>query len=282
MKIGSDAHRDLFCNHFIATFTPYAPATLPWPELDDEELLRLRTVPFWQEVLYTERRAGMIVQQFATTLADPVIRGAVELQGFEETRHAELLREMIRRYGVEVVEQPLEPLTVDVEIAFKDFGFGECLDSFLGFGAFKFARQSHFFSESLFNIFETLMFEETRHIIFFINWMAWSSVRKGHGWRRHLSSLRFYNRALRRLVRTVRRANDLDAGKEFTATQVEQFLEGFTFRRFLEDCYRENRRRMSEFDAELLRPTFLPRLVDVALSSLQIWHWREARRRIEQ
>jgi hypothetical protein len=279
MKIGSDSHRDLFCRHFVATFTSYEPATLPWPELSGQDLLRLRKVPFWQEVLYTERRAGAIVTAFAATVQDPVIRNAIELQGFEETRHAELLREMIHRYGIDVVEHPLAPLPSDSETAFKDFGFGECLDSFLGFGAFKLARESHFLPESLFKIFETLMFEETRHIVFFVNWMAWSSVRHGRGWLRHLSSLRFYGRALRRLAGTVRRANDLGEGKEFSATEINSFLEEFTFRTFLEDCYRENRRRMSEFDVELLRPTFLPRLADVALSSLRLWHWGGAQTR---
>jgi hypothetical protein len=57
----------------------------------------------------------------------------------------------------------------------------------------------------------------------------------------------------------------------FSATQASMFLEDFTFRKFLENCYRENRRRMSEFDAELLRPSFLPRLAEVALSSLRLW-----------
>jgi len=33
---------------------------------------------------------------------------------------------------------------------------------------------------------------------------------------------------------------------------------------------------MSEFDAELLRPTFLPRLADASLSSLRLWHFRQA------
>jgi hypothetical protein len=273
MKIGSTAHRDLFCNHFIATYTAYEPANLPWPELDEAELERLRSVPFWQEVLHTERRAGAIVKAFAETIHDPLVRKAVELQGQEETRHAELLREMIRRYGIVVEEQPLGPLGPDIQIAFKDFGFGECLDSFLGFGAFKLARQSSFLPESMFKIFETLMFEETRHIVFFVNWMAWRAVQEGRGasWRRHLASLRFYGRALGRLLGTVRRGQKVNDGKDFSATQSSMFLEDFTFRKFLEDCYSENRRRMSEFDTELLRPSFMPGLADMALSSLRLW-----------
>ena len=71
--------------------------------------------------------------------------------------------------GLDAPEQPLEALPADIEKAFIDFGFGECLDSFLGFGAFKFARQAGFLPESMFEIFDTLMFEETRHIVFFVN-----------------------------------------------------------------------------------------------------------------
>jgi hypothetical protein len=276
MKIGSNAHRDLFCNHFIATFTPYEPEELPWPELDGKGLERLRTVPFWQQVLHTERRAGAIVGAFAPTVVDSLVKDAVELQGYEETRHAELLREMIRRYGISVVELPLEPIGTDIETAFKDFGFGECLDSFLGFGAFKLARQSGFLPDTMFKIFETLMFEETPHIVFFINWMAWRGVQEGKGWLRHLMSLRFYGRAINRLVGTVRRSQKVNDGVDFSATQANLFLEDFTFRKFLENCYAENRRRMSEFDAELLRPTFLPRLAEAALSSLRLWRFGPA------
>ncbi len=230
-------------------------------------------MPFWQEVLHTERRAGAIVEAFARTIDDPLVREAVDMQGKEEARHAALIMEMIRRYGITVEEQPLGPIDSDIEIAFRDFGFGECLDSFLGFGAFKIARQSEFLPESMFKIFETLMYEETRHIVFFINWMAWRAVQEGHGalWQRQLISLRFYTRAIRRLIGTIRRGQGVNDGKDFSATQASVFLEGFTFRRFLEDCYSENRRRMSSFDGELLKPAFLPRLADMALSSLRVW-----------
>src|SRR5262249_33120619 len=156
---------------FIDTHQQFDPETLPWPELDDAALERLRTVPFWQEVWHTERRAGAIVAAYGAIITDPLVREAVEVQGGEEDRHARLLGVMIGRYGLPAEETPLEPIGPDPYTAFADFGYGECLDSFLGFGAFKIARQSEFLPDSLFAIFETLMLEETRHIVFFVNWM---------------------------------------------------------------------------------------------------------------
>jgi hypothetical protein len=277
MKLGSDAHRDLFCRAFTATYSEFDPETLPWPELDEAALARLRAVPFWQEVLHTERRAGAIVDAFAATIDDPVVKAAVALQGLEETRHAALLRVMIRRYGIEASEQPLERLGDDVETAFIDFGYGECVDSFLGFGVFKLAREAGFLPESMFQIFERLMFEETRHIVFFINWMAWREARCGRGaaWRRALTALRFYGRAARRLLGTVRQGRQANEGRDFSATQASVFLDGFSFRRFVEDCHSENRRRMAELDAALLQPRLLPQLAGMALSALRLWSLRQ-------
>jgi len=276
VEIGSPAHKELFCRHFKETYQHYVPEELPWPELDDAALQRLRSVPFWQEVLHTELRAGAIVKAFTATIDDPLLKEAVALQGFEEARHADLIRVMIKRYGIEVDEHPLDTLPADIETAFKDFGFGECVDSFLGFGVFKIARQSGFLPESMFAIFDRLMYEETRHIVFFVNWMAYRQVQVGGGagWRRGLASLRYYGRALRRLVGTARRGAQANDGKDFSATQASVFLNGFTFRRFLEDCYSENDRRMNEFDTHLLRPRFLPDLAGAALASLRLWSLR--------
>jgi len=61
MRIGSDEHKQRFCGEFIASHCRFDPATLAWPDLDEAALGRLRAIPFWQEVLYTERRAGAIV-----------------------------------------------------------------------------------------------------------------------------------------------------------------------------------------------------------------------------
>ena len=100
MKIGSQEHRDAFCTRFTQTYIEYNPKTLPWPVLDAEALHRLQSVPFWEEVFYTERRAGAIVAAFTETVSDPVLKAALALQGQEETRHANLIRVMIDRYDL--------------------------------------------------------------------------------------------------------------------------------------------------------------------------------------
>jgi hypothetical protein len=276
IKVGSDAHKELFCRQFIETHELYDPATLPWPELDEAQLNRLRSVPFWQEVYHTERRAGAIVAAFTPTVQDSIVREAVALEGVEETRHANLIRVMIDRYGLDATEQPMEQLPANIETAFIDFGFGECMDSFLGFGAFKTARQSEFLPEAMFEIFDVLMYEETRHIVFFINYMAWREVQRGRGAAplRALTSAWYYARAARRLLGMVRRGKDTNDGRDFAVTEANMFLEGFSFRQFVEDCYRENARRMSAFDPGLLQPRLLPAIADKAVAGLRLWERR--------
>jgi hypothetical protein len=269
---GSDEHKELFCQHFLDSYQDYDPETLPWPDLDEPALARLRGVPFWQEVYHTERRAGAIVDAFTPHITDPVVREAVALQGREEARHAELIRVMIERYAINATAQPLDAFPDDLETAFIDFGFGECLDAFLGFGAFKTARESEFLPAQMFDIFDVLMFEETRHIVFFINYMAWREKQRGHAAiTRALKSTWFYGRAARRLTGMVRRGQQQGDGRQFAVTQANMFLDGFSFRGFVEDCYRENARRMSVFDPALMQPRLLPAVADLAVRGLRLW-----------
>ena len=271
MRIGSEEHKRRFCREFIASHRRFEPAALDWPELDPAALARLRGVPFWQEVLYTERRAGAIVAAYAETIADPLVREAVMLQGFEEARHAELLWLMIRRYGIAVEERQPDPPRGDLLRAFADFGYGECIDAFLGFGVFKIARRARFLPEPMFEIFEVLIHEETRHIVFFINWMAWQQVARGRGapWLRGATAARYYSRAMGRLLGTVWRGRNANNGRDFSATQASVFLDGITFRGFVEECRAEHLRRMKDFDAELLQPRLLPKLAGMTLAGLR-------------
>ena len=272
MKIGTDQHKLRFCEEFIASHIPYEPESLPWPELDDAALGRLRAIPFWTEVLYTERRAGAIVEAYAATIEDELVRRAVMLQAFEEARHARLLQLMVERYGVTVTESPLEQLETDLYRAFADFGYGECLDAFLGFGVFKIARQTAYLPEPIFSIFETLMHEETRHIVFFVNWMAWEQARRGRSprWLRSVIATRYYLGAISRLLGTVRRGRTANGGRDFSATQANIFANGFSLRVLVEECCAEHARRMRAFDPALLQPKFLPTLVAVSLAGMRL------------
>jgi len=272
MKIGSEEHKRRFCEEFIASHRPYEPESLPWPDLDDGALGRLRAIPFWPEVLYTERRAGAIVEAYGVTITDPLVRQAIMLQGFEEARHAQLLRLMIRRYGISAEERPLETLNHDRYRAFADFGYGECLDAFLGFGVFQIARRAEYLPEAMFAIFETLMHEENRHIVFFVNWMAWEQGRRGRGvaWLRSAVAAHYYLRAISRLLDTVRRGQEVNGGRDFSATQASVFIDGFSLRDLIEECCAEHERRMHAFDPDLLQPRFLPRLGAVALAGLRL------------
>jgi hypothetical protein len=55
------------------------------------------------------------------------------------------------------------------------------------------------------------------------------------------------------------------------------FLDGFSFRNFVEDCYRENARRMSVFDPDLMQPRLLPAVADLAVRGLRLWDMRRPR-----
>lgn len=122
------------------------------------------------------------------------------------------------------------------------------------------------------------MHEETRHIVFFINYMAWREKRRGHvAPTRALKSAWFYGRAARRLFGMVRRGQEPNDGRDFAVTQANLFLDGFSFRRFVEDCYRENARRMSAFDPDLMQPRLLPAVADLAVRGLRVWERRRRR-----
>lgn len=79
IKIGSEAHKELFCQSFIASHREYKLETLAWPEFDTETLDRLRKIPFWDEAFKTERKAGVMINAYAQTISDSLLREAIAL-----------------------------------------------------------------------------------------------------------------------------------------------------------------------------------------------------------
>lgn len=277
MKVGSQAHKELFCQSFIESYQDYEPETLPWPQLDDAALARLRGIPFWQIALQTERQAGVMVSAFAETITDPMIREAIALQAKEETRHGRLLEFLIKHYDVPINEPA--PPTVPPNIAqeFIDFGFGECLDSYFAFGMFDLARQTNYFPEALFTIFDPILYEEARHIVFFVNWVSYMQVHEGRG----LAPLRVahagvhYGRALLHLAKSFTSAGG-STGESFTAAGAGAFTDNLTPARVFSVCLQENEKRMSSFDDRLLQPRLLPKLSAIALQMLKLLPQRQS------
>src|SRR5689334_18367807 len=93
--IGSAEHKARFCREFVDTFHPYEVRDIRWPALGDADLHRLRALPFWAEAVSSERTAGARVNAMAEAERDPVLREAIAMQGYEETRHAALLETML-------------------------------------------------------------------------------------------------------------------------------------------------------------------------------------------
>jgi hypothetical protein len=59
VRIGSEAHKALFCRTLLETFNPYKPAVIDWPRLDPEARGRLVDLPIWDIAVQTEGRARL-------------------------------------------------------------------------------------------------------------------------------------------------------------------------------------------------------------------------------
>lgn len=271
MKLGSQEHKELFCRSFIDSHLAYEPETLPWPELDGLALDRLRGIPFWQEALYIERLAGKMVTAHAETISDPLLKEAIALQGREEMRHARLLEFLIERYDIYISEPAGAEIPEQIESAFITFGFEECLDSFFAFGMFDIAHQAEYLPESIFDIFDPILDEEARHIVFFVNWFTYLQIERGWGSSslRAINTLRHYGNALWGLIKTFGRSGQRDE-QAFTVTGATTFMDDLTPELFFSTCLTANRKRMEKFDRQLLQPRLLPHLSQVAFNTLKL------------
>lgn len=269
LTVGSAEHRHLLGQFFLDTYVEYVPEQMQWPALAEEELARLRGLPFWQEAVSTENVTSNTVAAAAALEADPLVRKAIELQGFEELRHARLLVELTSHYRIPVQSPPpFTPRSLESDFLFA--GFGECFDSFFAFGLFALARESGFFPPALVKVFEPVMQEEARHILFFVNWVKYRRSQLPW-WRRPAFRLGCAWIILKQVASRVRTARALgkpqaDAGgssENFTLTAHQDLGAAVTLHRLLELCLTENERRMAEYDARLRRPRLVPGIARV-------------------
>ncbi|MGK9236038.1 ferritin-like domain-containing protein [Inquilinus limosus] len=265
---GSDRHKRMLSRVMRETFNPYKPAVIPWPVLDPEARQRLITLPIWDTAVQTEGRAKMRIRSFARTVQDPAVREAVELMAFEEGRHKEVLSHLVAFYGIALKPEPeyIEPK--DPERAFMTTGISECVDSFFAFGLFELARRSGYFPEALVETFEPVIQEEGRHILFFVNWLAWHR-RAMPWWRRpyfFLKTLSVWAFVVRERIGLAR---DMSTSQEndvnFTVKGARSMAsEEVDPAELMDICLAENDRRLAGYDPRLLRPRTVPRAIRLA------------------
>src|SRR5579871_2180296 len=262
VRIGSEAHRNLFCRTLIDTFNPYKPAVLDWPQVEEDARNRLVALPIWDIAVQTENRAGLNVHSYAATIADPVLKQAVDLMGFEERRHRFVLANMVEAYGIKLQPEPVYPPPKDPEWAFLVTGYSECIDSFFAFGLFEIAKRSGFFPAALVDTFEPVIQEEARHILFFVNWAAWHR-RTMPWWRRPYFELKVLAVWIFLVWERIGIARDVGNGVQdnnFTVTGAEALGADIDVAQLIDLCLAENARRMARYDRRLRRPTLVPTL----------------------
>ena len=267
IRVGSDAHRELFCRTLLDTFNPYKPAVIDWPHLDEEARARLVALPIWDIAVQTEGRARLNVASYASEVSDPLLRRAVELNAFEEGRHKHVLSNLVQAYGIELAPEPPYPAPRDPEWAFMVTGYSECIDSFFAFGLFAAAKRSGFFPQELVDTFEPVIQEEGRHILFFVNWAAWHR-RTMPVWRRpyfELKVLAVWIFLVWERIGIARNVGGAPEDNNFTLTASKSVHEDISAGDLIETCLSENERRMSPYDRRLLRPRFVPALARWAL-----------------
>jgi hypothetical protein len=262
IRLGSEAHKALFCRTLLDTFDPYKPAVIDWPELDHSARDRLVSLPIWDIAVQTEGRARLNVATYAATVSDPLLRKAIDLNAFEEGRHKHVLSNLVTAYGIGLAQEPEYVVRGDPEWAFMVTGYSECIDSFFAFGLFESAKRSGFFPESLVDTFEPVIQEEARHILFFVNWASWHR-RTMPLWRRPFFELKVLAVWLFLIWERIGIARNVGNGAQdnnFTVTGAKSLGDDINVGQLIGICLAENTRRMSHYDQRLLRPFAVPAL----------------------
>jgi hypothetical protein len=272
LRLGSEAHKALFCASLLETHDPYRPRVIDWPKLDPETRSKVVSLPIWDIAVRTEGRASLNVRTYAQAVKDPLLKAAMEMDGFEEGRHKLVLANMVQAYDVEMDPEPNYKTPRDPEWAFMVTGYAECIDSFFGFGLFDIARRTGFFPADLTDTFEPIMREEARHILFFVNWVAWWR-RNMPIWRRpwfELKVLAVWAFLIRERLGLARDMEKNPKGQDhnFTLSGSKELGVEITFAELANACLAENDRRLGLYSAALVRPVFVPNMVRLALRLL--------------
>jgi hypothetical protein len=256
----------------LQTHDPYKPSVIDWPKLNEETRRKIISLPIWDIAVQTEGRAGLNVKSYGEIVHDPQLKAAVEMNAFEESRHKRVLANMVAAYGITLEPEPAYRIPRDREWAFMVTGYSECIDSFFGFGLFHIAKMSGFFPPELVDTFEPVMREEGRHILFFVNWVAWWR-RNMPIWRRPWFELKVLAVWAFLIWERMGVASDMDKSPKaqdnnFTLSGSKELGVEITFAELARTCLAENDRRLAPYDRRLIRPRFVPAVMRLVLRVL--------------
>jgi len=231
IQIGSQQHRQILARFFLDSHVDFVPESIVWPKLAEPSRARLTALPFWQEAMATENITSNTVAAAARLEPDPEIRKAIEMQGFEENRHARLLVALTSHYRIKVDMPP------------------------------------RYFGRELIAIFEPVVQEEARHILFFVNWVKYRRSQLPW-WKRPAFRLRCAWIILKQVASRIKTARTMggasDSSDNFMMSAHQEVGESVTLNSLLKVCLSENERRMGQYDARLLRPRLVPVLAKFA------------------
>jgi len=273
IRLGSEEHMRLFCLELLETHDPYKPAVIDWPKLDETTRNRIVSLPIWDIAVQTEGKAGLNVKTFGDGLAPGLLKEAVDMDAFEESRHKLVLANMVAFYGIELKPEPQYLTPRDAEWAFMVTGYSECIDSFFGFGLFELAKRSGFFPAELVDTFEPVMREEGRHILFYVNWVAWWR-RNMPWWRRPWFELKVLAVWIFLIRERIGMAGQMESSEKaqdnnFTLNGSKELGVEVSFGELARICLAENDRRLAPYDRRLIRPVFVPNMLRLALGFMK-------------
>ena len=267
IRYGDPTHFAMLTRILKETYNPYKPAVLDWPKLEPETLQRITSLPIWDIAVQTEIKASMRIEAFAATVRDPALREALQHMAGEERRHRDVLSRLVAAYDIPMKPDGEYQLPRDAEWAFMVTGYSECMDSFFAYGLFEMARRSGYFPAALVETFEPVVQEEGRHILFFMNWIAWHKATMPL-WRRPYFALKtaaVWTFLIWERIGIARDVDGLEGGDaNFTLNGGATLADEMDPAILIDICLEEDKRRMAGYDARLIRPTTMPRLARFA------------------
>ncbi len=268
IRIGSPEHLRMFAQMLLDTHNPYKPAVIEWPKLAPDALARVTSLPIWDIAVQTEGRASIRVKSFAATVAEPLLRQALEMDAGEEERHKVVLSKLVEAYGIKLAPEPHYAAPKHALWAWLVTGYSECIDSFFAFGLFETARRSGYFPIELVETFEPVIQEEARHILFFVNWVAWRR-RNLPIWKRLSFRLTEIAVWMFLIYERIGIARGIDSAGDMQDANFAMQGSGalgvdLSPAELIDLCLAENDRRMAGYDERLLRPKLAPTLARFA------------------